>query len=146
MQPGMEQGNNQPHITPEVSPASKDVVSPETGERRIEQTPERGALSPEQAAERAAAPAEQQRDLGGFAPSMPAPLSAPSVSGAQQSDGTFTSDLTASDNDLIEKEWVDKTKSTIELTQGNPYKREELISDIKQDYQKKRFGTGADGR
>ena len=47
---------------------------------------------------------------------------------------------TAADDDLIEKEWVDKAKKIVSETKDNPYKREEDVSKLQVDYLKKRYG------
>ena len=46
----------------------------------------------------------------------------------------------ASDDDLIEKEWVDKAKKIISETKNNPYQQEEDVSKLQVDYLKKRYG------
>jgi hypothetical protein len=48
--------------------------------------------------------------------------------------------LIANDDDLIEKEWVDKAKKIIAETQNNPYQRDEEVNKLQVDYLKKRFG------
>ena len=45
----------------------------------------------------------------------------------------------AGDDDLIEKEWVDKLKSLIALTEGNPHERARVIAQLQADYLKKRY-------
>ena len=56
----------------------------------------------------------------------------------------------ASDDDLIEKEWVDKVKKIISLTKGNPYEQAKSIAALQADYLKKRYsrtvGKANDGR
>ena len=46
----------------------------------------------------------------------------------------------ASDDDLIEKEWVDKAKKIIADTQNDPYRREQEVSKLQVDYLRKRYG------
>ncbi len=46
----------------------------------------------------------------------------------------------AADDDLIEKEWVDKAKQIISSTDGDPAQREKEISRLQADYLKKRYG------
>jgi hypothetical protein len=46
----------------------------------------------------------------------------------------------ANDDDLIEKEWVDKAKKIVAETKDDPYRREEAVSKMQVDYLKKRFG------
>ncbi|MEI6228600.1 MAG: hypothetical protein WCP11_01065 [Candidatus Saccharibacteria bacterium] len=48
--------------------------------------------------------------------------------------------LIAADDDLIEKEWVDKAKKIVTETQNDPYNREEQITKLQVDYLKKRYG------
>lgn len=54
----------------------------------------------------------------------------------------------AGDDDLIEKEWVDKLKSIIALTKGKPYEQAKAIALLQADYLKKRHNRvlgGTDG-
>lgn len=46
----------------------------------------------------------------------------------------------AGDDDLIEKEWVDKVKKIIALTKGNPHDQAKAIAALQADYLKKRYG------
>lgn len=48
--------------------------------------------------------------------------------------------LVAADEDLIEKEWVDKAKEIIEQTQGDPHARTQKVNELQRDYLKKRYG------
>lgn len=48
--------------------------------------------------------------------------------------------LVASDDDLIEKEWVDKAKQIIANTRDDPYTRELEVGRLQADYLKKRYG------
>lgn len=48
--------------------------------------------------------------------------------------------LAAADDDLIEKEWVDKAKAVIAETKDDPYRREEEVSKLQVDYLRKRYG------
>lgn len=45
----------------------------------------------------------------------------------------------AADDDLIEKEWVDKVKKIIALTKDDPYKKSQVIVQLQADYLKKRY-------
>jgi hypothetical protein len=47
---------------------------------------------------------------------------------------------TANDNELIEKEWVDKAKKVIAETKDDPYRREREVSKLQADYLFKRYG------
>lgn len=48
--------------------------------------------------------------------------------------------LVAGDEDLIEKEWVDKAKRIIQQTRSDPYTQEKEVSKLQADYMKKRYG------
>jgi hypothetical protein len=48
--------------------------------------------------------------------------------------------LVAADDDLIEKEWVEKAKAVIAETKDDPYRREEEVSKLQVDYLRKRYG------
>jgi len=75
---------------------------------------------------------------GIFTTTLPTPVDDP-INVAQ--DTTVASNpLIASDDDLIEKEWVDRAKKIVSETKDNPYKREEAVSKLQVDYIKKRYG------
>ena len=46
----------------------------------------------------------------------------------------------AADDDLIEKEWVDKAKQIIEQTRDDPFRREQEVSKLQAEYLRKRYG------
>lgn len=48
--------------------------------------------------------------------------------------------VTAADEEVIEKEWVDKAKKIITQTKDDPYKQEKEVSKLQADYLKKRYG------
>lgn len=65
------------------------------------------------------------------APAPPPPaVSVPITSGAP---------AVAADDDVIEKEWVDKVKSIIALTKGNPYEQARAVAALQADYLRKRY-------
>lgn len=61
---------------------------------------------------------------------------------AQQAavDDSSSNPAAAADEDLIEKEWVDKAKKIIEETKEDPYRRELEIGKLQRDYIRKRYG------
>ena len=74
-------------------------------------------------------------------PALPAPvLSAPATPAT--STGLADDDVptNASDDDLIEKEWVDKAKKIIATTKDDPYTREREISKLQIEYIRRRYG------
>lgn len=46
----------------------------------------------------------------------------------------------AADDDLIEKEWVDKAKKIILETKDDPFRREQEVARLQADYLRKRYG------
>ena len=53
---------------------------------------------------------------------------------------TTDTPIVAGDDDLIEKEWVDKAKKIVAETKSDPYRREEQVNKLQVDYLKKRYG------
>ena len=70
---------------------------------------------------------------------MPLPTVSVPVPTTQQSDDSAGPTI-AADDDLIEKEWVDKAKNIIAQTQNDPYKREREVGKLQADYLRKRYG------
>lgn len=73
-------------------------------------------------------------------PSLPAPITP--VAAAVSTHGASSDDIpiVASDDDLIEKEWVDKAKKVIAETKDDPYRREREISKLQIEYIRRRYG------
>lgn len=67
---------------------------------------------------------------------VPAPPAAQVPASTTSTDDT---PLIAGDDDLIEKEWVDKLKRIITLTKDDPYERARVIAQLQADYLKKRY-------
>lgn len=59
-----------------------------------------------------------------------------------QDDNTSTvpTPTVAADDDVIEKEWVNKAKKVINQTKGDPYAKEREVSKLQADYMQKRYG------
>lgn len=120
---GLEQ---QPVPTPPSGERVPVMPTPEsgigTGAERHEQTAEAQA-----AATNAFAPA--QTTVGPVVPAVPV-----KDSSAQ------ASPMVANDDDVIEKEWVDKAKQIITETRDDPYERSNRVNTLQKDYLKKRYG------
>jgi hypothetical protein len=68
---------------------------------------------------------------------VPAPvIAADDVTGVIADDAP----IAANDDDLIEKEWVDKAKKIIMQTKDDPYRREQEVNKLQADYLRKRYG------
>lgn len=75
-------------------------------------------------------------------PFTPPPL--PSIGPAQTATVTQPQDDTnpaaASDEDLIEKEWVEKAKQVVAGTRDDPHAQDVAVGKLQADYLKKRYG------
>lgn len=101
-------------------------------ERRGEQSPEREQYM--QSVDRA-----PQQAPPPMAPLPPVPVVVPVPSSLPPVDDS-TMPAIANDDDLIEKEWVDKAKKIIVDTRDDPYRREREVNRLQIDYLKKRYG------
>jgi hypothetical protein len=72
-------------------------------------------------------------------PSLPPPPQAAN-STTPQSSTQDSNPMIASDEDVIEKEWVDKAKKIVAQTKADPYTQEKEVSKLQADYIKKRYG------
>lgn len=110
-------------ITPEQVPHRQVEVQPVRGETQElqQQTPADPIVVPAVAA---------QPLLPTPTPQQPAPTAQPAL-------GT---PIAAADDDLIEKEWVDKAKKIVQETRSDPYAQEREVSRLQADYIKKRYG------
>ena len=105
---------------------------PPQPEQGIERSAERVEQASESAARRvdSAAVSTSALPLVVISPPVAEPVAAPH-------DDT---PMVANDDDLIEKEWVDKAKAIIVATKDNPYEREQAVAKLQADYLKKRYG------
>jgi hypothetical protein len=113
-------GGSERHIP--VLPTPETGI--ETGAERVEQTAEARAAASDMAA--TGAPIMTM-------PAVPDP-SAPASTSAT------SSPIVAADQDVIEKEWVDKAKKIISETKDDPHKRSAQVNDLQKDYLQKRYG------
>jgi len=122
--------------------------TPERGPSQPEQSNEYGQqlANPEMAGERT--PEREQHMAAVDQQAMPAPppitpVPMPQVVPApvvQQQVPADDMPALANDDDLIEKEWVDKAKKIIAETKDDPYRREQEVNRLQADYLKKRYG------
>lgn len=92
----------------------------ETGAERVEQTAEASAAVADATA-----------------------TGAPVVTAAPVADDSTTSTVgpaVAADDDVIEKEWVDKAKKIVQATVDDPHGRASKVNELQKDYLKKRYG------
>lgn len=57
----------------------------------------------------------------------------------RKSDLEITLPAAAGDQDLIEKEWVEKAKKIVEHTRDDPHEQQRALAQMKADYMKKRY-------
>lgn len=126
---GAEQMPPVPTVGPENIPSLPPLdTSLERGQQRVEQAAEAGARASDAAASASVA-------AGVAVPA--APVIAPAD---DTSSTTTTSPLVAGDEDLIEKEWVDKAKEIIDQTKDDPHARTAKVNELQRDYLQKRYG------
>jgi hypothetical protein len=100
---------------------------------------ERGAERREQAAESGARTADAASFATPAAVPLAPPIVVPPVNDTSQPAATG-SPLVAADEDLIEKEWVDKAKEIILHTRDDPHARTQKVNELQRDYLQKRYG------
>lgn len=118
-------------------------INPEYQAPRPESEPQ--IPSPERSGERSHEQEQRpaQVEQNAAPPPIPVPLPPPVVpvpATAQAADDTSVGPTLAADDDLIEKEWVDKAKKIIADTRDDPYRREQEVSKLQADYLRKRYG------
>jgi hypothetical protein len=105
--------------------------------------------TPETGFDRGEQPVEQRAEATpsavNAAPALPTPVALPIPPPPVTADDAVVQDdtaapLLASDEDLIEKEWVDKAKKIIAETKDDPHRREREVGKLQADYLKKRYG------
>jgi hypothetical protein len=120
-------------MPPSIGPESVPTLPPldagiERGHQQVEQAAEAGARVSDAVASATAV----------AVPVVPVmPVQAPPV---QDVSSTSSTPLVAADEDLIEKEWVDKAKDIIEKTKDDPHARSMQVNELQRDYLKKRYG------
>jgi len=114
-------------MNPEAVPSLPQLDAKlERGQERFEQAAEAGAIASDAAATASAATA-----IAAPVAPVQVPPSQPTASGTP---------LVAADEDLIEKEWVDKAKEIINQTKDDPHARTQKVNELQRDYLQKRYG------
>jgi hypothetical protein len=124
---GLERLSSENNQKQERSPSSSPEIS---GERFVESSEKTQTVSA----------AQDQVAL----PVLPQPLTVTAApvnsTGTTDDNVTSSAPMVASDDDLIEKEWVDKAKKIIVETRNDPYRREQEVGRLQADYLRKRYG------
>jgi len=119
----------------EYGPNVERALQQSMPERGIETTQERR----EQASENAAISADS-----GMPSILPTPVADDKDTTNSNSTVIVNGPAIAADEDLIEKEWVERAKKVIADTQNDPHGREKAVSQLQQDYRTKRYGGEPD--
>lgn len=102
----------------------------------VEQGIQKGVERNEQVAEASAV----VNDLSQVAqPQVPVQPVASGATSAQD-DTNVTGPTVAADEDVIEKEWIDKSKEIVQATKDDPYVRTNKVNQLQRDYIQKRYG------
>ncbi len=136
-----------PHMEPQLpTPQS----SPETGPVNFpgnETFP--GALQPEQSPKQPEKQESHEQHVGGPSGDPAAVVAVPALPPLPTMTPTPTSTqpiandnnpITAGDEDLIEKEWIERAKKVVAETKHDPYLQGQQVSQLQADYLKKRYG------
>lgn len=137
----MEPKSPTPHFeseNPVVSYETKVELAPQQATPEFGQAVERGGERVEQRSDSAIAPQIAT-------PILPPPLPLPVMDDASMPSVADDAPLVAGDEDLIEKEWVDRAKQIIEQTKDDPYRREQEVNKLQSDYLRKRYGRELGG-
>lgn len=134
MEPRQTPGENAPKI-PENQPVTQGHEGSTESGRNLDRVREQAERHLGQRVESVATtPAVPQL------PTLPAPVV---TQNDDDNSATGTDDdmpLVAADEDLIEKEWVDKAKKIISNTKDDPYRREQEVKKLQIEYVRKRYG------
>ncbi|MBC7868996.1 hypothetical protein H7X69_02350 [Candidatus Saccharibacteria bacterium] len=131
----MEPETSTPQLGPEQAPIQ---YRPNIERGPVLPTPERGIETGAERREQAAEPSIVPTG-GGLTTILPTPVLT-DVPTADDSSVVSDTPIVAGDDDLIEKEWVEKAKKIVAETRDNPYGREKAVSQLQRDYLMKRYG------
>jgi len=119
-------------------PEQVPVTTTSEGERiPVLPTPESGIEAPLERVEQTAEAHATAADMA--ATGTPAPRSVQPTASSPIVQPVTTGPLVAADEDVIEKEWVDKAKKIIQETKDDPHGRTERVNELQRDYLKKRY-------
>src|SRR3989338_8119424 len=127
-----EAGGGEPQNFEVVQPPK----SPETAKGSVEQERPRQESAP---GKQAMPPAIQPLPVITDVPAPQVPAGAPTDDTAVSVKSPKTAKLPAADKNLIEKQWIDKTKEIVAETKSDTYKQKHEMSKAKADYVQKRF-------
>lgn len=113
---------------------------PMPAEQRSETAPE---TAPAPAAAAELAPSSAVAGAAAAQPAIPLPPIDDNSGTSTQSDVSSTSKSSTKklikDDDLIEKEWVDRAKRIVEQTRDDPHEQSDQLNGVKVDYMKQHY-------
>jgi hypothetical protein len=139
MEPKSPSQLSSPEMGPVQQGGNEQLTPNKAGEQAPQKAPEQQPGSGET---REALPAPAAGDPTFVATPPPLPSMQPANDAAQTTTSTPSDDnpLVANDDDLIEKEWVNRAKKIVSDTKYDPYLQEREVSKLQADYLKKRYG------
>jgi hypothetical protein len=109
-----------------------------------------GSTAPEKAPEQQEQQESREQHRGGpqgdpvavtqQVPALPSLPTVPATPATVAPIADDTNPASAGDEDLIEKEWVEKAKKVVESTKHDPYLQGKEVSKLQADYLQKRYG------
>lgn len=133
----MEPKGSSPERMPNISPDAGEFSVPMPEHSRDNNERE---VSPEQRAEREGERHHATTTTGPVPVALPTPVAPTASDSTQPSTSDNDVPLSANDDDLIEKEWVDKAKKIVAETRDDPHMREKQVGKLQADYLRKRYG------
>ena len=137
----MEPQLPKPQFGPEITPAPQSINN--GGERFVAPKIPEVAAPLEQGKETHEAMSDGPKgDPVAAQPMAPPPLPTNGPSPGLTADPAHddTNPAVAADDDLIEKEWVEKAKQVVAETRSDPYAQDMAVGKLQADYLKKRYG------
>lgn len=132
MEPKLPSFNRGPeHLPTPLSQGAEHVPSMPSPEKILERKREQFEGRPENDSHNVASPPPVLPQV-----QVTAPVDGSTIANPPTDD----TPLVAADDDLIEKEWVDKAKEIVARTKDDPYQREREVGKLQIDYQRKRYG------
>ena len=124
--------SQQPKRSPEVARPSS--VAPETSSQKL---PELTPAASSAAERQPAAVVNPVADLA--TPSKPQKAASPPAQSQKNDSAQPAASLSAADEDVIEKEWVERAENIIKTKANDPYHEEEDEEALSREYLKQRF-------
>lgn len=122
---GPQRPSSAERITPSFTTPEAPTSSPSPERQETRETQPMGPTDPAPQIQPAAPP--------------PLPQLNPQPHTSQQTQPADDNPVVAADEDLIEKEWVEKAKKVISETKHDPYLQEQAVSKLQADYLQKRY-------